>query len=924
MQLPKLIQLFFFVLICQGLQGQSKAAVNKIGGEGMPGGSASAMEKSALKSKSETDYYAAMKYNELWLKTDTTAAALKGYAESAMAFSAYEKASEAYHKLVRLFPNDLDAATMLNFASTKFHLAQYNEAKEYYQNVLGRQEETAINVDIAQAGIEACDWAFGIKNDLNSTYLVEKMPKGVNSDYNDFAPFPMGDTLYFSSFRFPFPKDKAKPERNLIKVMTYSATSAGEETYTASFNSENQHTANVTFDAAGNTMFYTNCAYKGKVSIQCELYMRSKSLNGTWGNAVKLPDFINVPGFTTTEPNVGIDKLTGKQTLYYVSDRGDGKGKLDVWFTRILGDQGFSAPENLSEINTIGDDVTPFFHNKSKTLYYSTDGLKSLGETDIYKSKIDGNSWSTPEHLDIPLNSNRHDLYYVLSEDGNIAYMASNRDGSDTITAEACCMDIYMVHKPELVAVTFHKSTKDSLFSTLIRLIEVPDVSEEIKLKVAGSYVNLGIQLKKQYWIIASKDGFLSDTLKFDSPEKMWKGLMVKKLYLEPATINLVASVFNKSTKEPISGVTFQFVDLGLLSAAGTLTTGRGLDLAGMESKVIETSNTNKYTLSFNHLYKVIVKKEGFGVDTVLVSTAGYSTTTTLFEKLYLNRGINLQARVFDANTKQALLGTNIRFVEIENNFKQVGSNLTSNLYEYQLGFERSYWVIISKDGYTSDSVLVKTDANNIKLLVNQTILKDLYLSPSKLVSFLPLSLYFDNDEPDKRTTANSTKKSYSQTYNAYFPRKQEFTTKYLGIQANNLSDPSHTRIINFFDNDVKGGYDKLFLFSAALKERLLAGDKVVITIKGFASPRAATEYNKNLTSRRISSVRNHFSQFENGVFVQYFKNGHLILREEPNGEEKSPFGISDKIPDERNSVFSVDASLERRVELVEVLVTPQ
>jgi tetratricopeptide (TPR) repeat protein len=924
MLLPKLIHTFILALLFQNLQAQSTAAVNKIGAEGFPGGTAAAMEKSALKSKLELDHYAAMKYNELWLKTDTTAAALKGYAESAIAFSAYQSADEAYGKLLRLFPNDLDGVTLLNLANAKYHLGKYTEAKEYYQNVLNIQGESANIVDKAQSGIEACDWVLDVKNETNSTYLVEKLPYEVNSDQNDFAPFPMGDTLYYSTFRFPFPKDKAKPARNLIKVRTFISSDAGEENYTANFNEESKHTANVTFDATGNTMFYTNCTYQGVAAIQCELYKRTKSTDGTWGNAIKLPELINIPGFTTTQPNVGIDKSSGNQVLYYASDRSDGKGKLDIWSTQILVDQSYTNPVNLSEINTIGDDVTPFFHNKTNTLYFSTDGLKSLGGTDIYKSRVDGITWTSPEHLDIPLNSNRHDLYYVLSNDGTIAYLASNRDGSDTITAEACCMDIYKVQKPDLVAVTFNKTTKDSLFTTTIRLIEVPDVTEELKLKIPGSFVNLDIQLKKQYWIIASKDGFISDTLKFESPEKMWKGLMVKKLYLEPAYINLVASVFNEKTKEPIKGATFQFIDLGLLTSAGTLATGRGLDLSGIDTKIIENSNSNNYTLSFNHLYKVIVKKEGFGVDTVEVSTAGYSTTTTLFEKLYLNRGINLIAQAFDKTTNQPLLGTNIRFIEVENKNLKTDSKENSHEYEYGLNFERSYWVVISKKGYTSDSVLVKTYAENTKLVKNQTILEKLYLQPSKLVSFLPLSLYFDNDEPDKRTNANSTKKSYSQTYNVYYPRKHEFTTKYLGEQSNKLSDPSHTRLINFFDEKVKGGHDKLLLFSAALKERLQAGDKVEITIRGFASPRAASEYNKNLTSRRISSVRNHFSLFENGIFNQYFKNGQLILREEPNGEEKAPTGISDLIPDERNSVFSVDASLERRVELIEAFVTPK
>ena len=42
---------------------------------------------------------------------------------------------------------------------------------------------------------------------------------------------------------------------------------------------------------------------------------------------------------------------------------------------------------------------------------------------------------------------------------------------------------------------------------------------------------------------------------------------------------------------------------------------------------------------------------------------------------------------------------------------------------------------------------------------------------PIKL-DFLPLNLYFHNDEPDPRTTKKVTKKTYEQTYITYFQKE--------------------------------------------------------------------------------------------------------------------------------------------------------
>ena len=50
---------------------------------------------------------------------------------------------------------------------------------------------------------------------------------------------------------------------------------------------------------------------------------------------------------------------------------------------------------------------------------------------------------------------------------------------------------------------------------------------------------------------------------------------------------------------------------------------------------------------------------------------------------------------------------------------------------------------------------------------------------PTTLEDFLPLALYYDNDEPDKRTRRTTTKRSYEETYIPYISRKYEFIEEY-------------------------------------------------------------------------------------------------------------------------------------------------
>ncbi len=189
-----------------------------------------------------------------------------------------------------------------------------------------------------------------------------------------------------------------------------------------------------------------------------------------------------------------------------------------------------------------------------------------------------------------------------------------------------------------------------------------------------------------------------------------------------------------------------------------------------------------------------------------------------------------------------------------------------------------------------------------------------------KLEDFLPLALYFDNDEPDKRTNRTTTKKSYDETYQRFYHRKNEFIEQYTKPIADEAElDEATLNLTDFFEHEVKKGFDHLGLFCSILQQRLENGDRVEIVIKGYTSPRAKTNYNDFLAQRRISSLRNHFLTWRNGVLEAYLKMDKLVISEAPYGESEAASNISDDLFDERNSVYSVGASKERRVEIIEV-----
>ncbi len=200
------------------------------------------------------------------------------------------------------------------------------------------------------------------------------------------------------------------------------------------------------------------------------------------------------------------------------------------------------------------------------------------------------------------------------------------------------------------------------------------------------------------------------------------------------------------------------------------------------------------------------------------------------------------------------------------------------------------------------DSVVVKK--NEMKLLV-------------------PLTLYFHNDEPDPRTTKTTSKRNYADVFRDYERLRKtyvkEFTT---GLEGED-KEAAENKIREFFSDSVKAGLENLDRFTALMKEVLLKGETVKITLKGYCSPLASTDYNVNLAKRRISSLRNYFMEKDNGWFMKYINNttpgeGRIEIQEVEVGELVKT-RASDNLADKRNSVYSPEAAAERKIQIIAV-----
>ncbi len=185
----------------------------------------------------------------------------------------------------------------------------------------------------------------------------------------------------------------------------------------------------------------------------------------------------------------------------------------------------------------------------------------------------------------------------------------------------------------------------------------------------------------------------------------------------------------------------------------------------------------------------------------------------------------------------------------------------------------------------------------------------ELTLAPKEVVSnLLPVTVYFDNDQPNPKTKQISTRANYQNLVENYLDRKTEFVSK--------LEDVEARQIQVFFDYNVEKGFQQLENLADSLLYILNEGAQVHMGIRGYASPLAQSDYNDYLSQRRVQSVLNYLWSIHDRKLEKHYKEGNLIVHRLPFGERLSATSVSDELENQKASVYSLAASMERKVRL--------
>lgn len=359
------------------------------------------------------------------------------------------QAAEKYYKAVLALNPD-------TYVNDRFYLGQmqkmngkYEEAKKTLTGFINGPAQGNYKT-LAQVELAGCDTALSMLQ--YPTYnKVVKTAGSVNTIIQDYAPKPLsGNRVLFASQKTDtavnIVKSKADHFSSIFTAQFENGSYSNRTLLPQPLNDPNYSTGNAIFSNDEQTVIYTKCTDSLSMGnrIRCKLFRATKKSEYDWNQPVELTE-LNFEAGTTTEPAWGTD-ANNNQLLYFASDRSGTQGGLDIYYAPINTNGTFGAIVNAgNEINTVGDDLTPFYDQKNKVLYFSSDGHPGMGGLDVFTIAGSPGQWGNAKNAGVPINSSADDLYLALNDKSTKGFLVSNRAAPNAMSNATCCDDIWSV-----------------------------------------------------------------------------------------------------------------------------------------------------------------------------------------------------------------------------------------------------------------------------------------------------------------------------------------------------------------------------------------------------------------------------------------------------------------------------------------------
>lgn len=236
--------------------------------------------------------------------------------------------------------------------------------------------------------------------------------RSLNSSKDDFAPSwnEFEKRLYFSSTR----NGKSK---FFISTIIDSITFEPPTELKDPLNKTPGNLSYISF--LSETEAILNAFHGGRRQSFLNIFYAQRR-TGSWQKPIPL-DSLQCECFVL-HPSISPDG----RTIVFASDK-EQEGNLDLFSATLRPDGSWGEITNLVDINTDGNEITPFFASQD-TLYFASDGYGGPGGFDLFFSTRGDGYWTKPLPLS-ELNTRFNESDFVVLPDGRAVFASDRPDG---------------------------------------------------------------------------------------------------------------------------------------------------------------------------------------------------------------------------------------------------------------------------------------------------------------------------------------------------------------------------------------------------------------------------------------------------------------------------------------------------------------
>lgn len=528
----------------------------------------------------------------------------------------------------------LERANTLNvdnkLPGVNFHLGEiyfkeerYKEAGDLMRQFLSSNPK-GFNRDVAEGILLDCE------------YAVEGIKKKVS-----FNPVPLPNAV--NRFQLQYFPVLSVDQSMLIYTRRLGINPADDEDIVVSFKnkdgawnppvsvSRNINTryneGTCTISADGRVLIFTSC-FGRKVVGSCDLFVSFREGND-WSEPFNIGPPVNSKAWES-QPSLSADG----RTLYFVSDRGGGYGKRDIWMSTLNDENEWTKPVNLGpKINSGKDDISPFIHANGQTLYFASQGQPGFGGFDIYYTELTDEGWSVPENMGYPINTSDDQVSLFITADGSKGYYSHEESlGGRRLEGKLYEFDI----PKEIQVANRSNYVSGRVFDAVTRKeikadIELYDIEKKTRIskvqsdRITGQYV-IVLTEGSEYALYVNKTGYLFQSLSFN---------YLEDVNLDPINIDIYLEPISEGIKTTLNNIFFDFDKYELKEKSITELTEVSKFLQNNPSLTIEISGhtDNKGSTSYNEELSLKRAKAVFdylqnlGVDGSRMSFEGYGAS---------------------------------------------------------------------------------------------------------------------------------------------------------------------------------------------------------------------------------------------------------------------------------------------------------